>query len=296
MCEECKNRKNGIFTKRNLKNFDEQLFCEDVAYVFANLAENNSDVQVALHSFANTSNTLISIVDKHAPLKRLRIKERIAPWFNKELSALLCERDKAWSRARHSGDPSHWLHLRQLRNKCTSALRKSKSNYYLNLITSSSSNPTMFWKAVNMDKNRNKKSKIPLLSNTMGNQVAPNDSETCHILNKHFAEAATLFDKEYPELHLDNSDSGSCTANNNIKSSKGHISSFSFHPFTCSEVFDALQTINPKCSTGEDNLDSFFLKLAAPIITQQLTDIFNLSISSGKFPIQWKSAHVVPLH
>ena len=41
------------------------------------------------------------------------------------------ERNKAWSLARHSGEDSNWIVFRQLRNRCTTMVRKAKSEYIL---------------------------------------------------------------------------------------------------------------------------------------------------------------------
>lgn len=127
----------------------------------------------------------------------------------------------------------------------------------------------MFRKEVNIGKNGNKLSEIPPVNNAMGNPFTLNDSEICLVINI-FQKLQLNFDKEYPELCFDNSVSGSSTAND-IKSPKGLISRFLFHPFTYSEVLDALQAINHKCFTSVVNLDSFLLKPVAPIITQELT-------------------------
>ncbi len=62
------------------------------------------------------------------------------------------------------------------------------------------------------------------------------------------------------------------------------------------ELNNALQAFDPRSSTGEDNVDYFTLKLAAPIIAEPLRHIFNLSLTTGNFPTLWKSAHVIPLH
>ena len=49
--------------------------------------------------------------------------------------------------AKRTRNPGHWLAVRQLRN--TAAIRKTKSDHYLNLIPKAYSNPTKFWRAVN---------------------------------------------------------------------------------------------------------------------------------------------------
>ena len=47
--------------------------------------------------------------------------------------------------------------------------------------------------------------------------------------------------------------------------------------------------------SGSDSLDPFLLKLAADLIAEPLTRIFNLSLSTNKLPKVWKSAFVLSL-
>ena len=49
-------------------------------------------------------------------------------------------------------------------------------------------------------------------------------------------------------------------------------------------------------ATGLDQISNKVLKLAAPIIYRQLTDLFNLSVKSGVFPVDWKLAKVSPIY
>ena len=44
-----------------------------------------------------------------------------------------------------------------------------------------------------------------------------------------------------------------------------------------------------------DNIASYFLKVAFPVISDSLCDILNLSLSSGIFPDSWKVARVAPI-
>ena len=48
-------------------------------------------------------------------------------------------------------------------------------------------------------------------------------------------------------------------------------------------------------ATGIDKISNKILKIAAPVIYKNLTDLFNLSITSGVFPSDWKIAKVSPL-
>ncbi len=49
-------------------------------------------------------------------------------------------------------------------------------------------------------------------------------------------------------------------------------------------------------AVGLDGLPPRLLRLAAPAIAAPLTRIFNMSITSGILPDEWKTAKVVPIH
>ena len=48
-------------------------------------------------------------------------------------------------------------------------------------------------------------------------------------------------------------------------------------------------------ATGLDNLPAWFLRLGAPVFSEQLAKLFNLSLSSSVVPRQWKSAVIRPV-
>lgn len=84
------------------------------------------------------------IVNKHAPLRRFRIKGQNNLWFTSELSNLLHECNLAWVKARKTNNNSDWLHFRQLRNAWTVAIRKAKADHFLTQTTNNLNNPLKF--------------------------------------------------------------------------------------------------------------------------------------------------------
>ena len=162
-------------------------------------------------------------------------------------------------------------------------MRKAKIEYYDCLISSSLSNPAKFWNAVNLLKPK-ASSALPTHLRVNNHDVL-GETNICHAFNSHFADAGLLFDQRFRSTVTSSVVSSECLSD----------VCFSFNPVCQQEVLHQLLSINPKCSTGEDNLESFFIRLAAPLIAESLTYIFNLSISSGKFPLLWKSTHVTPL-
>ena len=61
-------------------------------------------------------------------------------------------------------------------------------------------------------------------------------------------------------------------------------------------MFKKLQEVNVAKATGHDNIANKILKIAAPVISESLADLFNLSITTNTFPDHsWKVAKVFPL-
>ena len=50
-----------------------------------------------------------------------------------------------------------------------------------------------------------------------------------------------------------------------------------------------------KKSCGPDNISSFILKIACPVVSKSLAKIFNASLETGIFPEVWKLARVAPI-
>ena len=48
-------------------------------------------------------------------------------------------------------------------------------------------------------------------------------------------------------------------------------------------------------SSGPDNVSPMLLNLASNSLAEPLSKLFNLSLSSGTVPTEWKLANVVPL-
>lgn len=85
-----------IIYKRNYKCFNEQAFLHDVYHSDLNFVCEMVDVKLAWDFFKTT---FLSLIDKHAPLRRFRISGKDNPWFNENISSTIRERDRAWSKA-----------------------------------------------------------------------------------------------------------------------------------------------------------------------------------------------------
>ena len=68
--------------------------------------------------------------------------------------------------------------------------------------------------------------------------------------------------------------------------------SFHFYKINDLHVRDAISKIKKSKEFGNDNISSYFLKLAIPYINNSLLYMFNKSIEKGEFPANWKVVRV----
>ena len=72
--------------------------------------------------------------------------------------------------------------------------------------------------------------------------------------------------------------------------------SFHFQPVSSSQVYKFLNSL-PVCkATWIDKISTKVLKLAVPVVSESLTQIFNKLLVSHVFPTKWKVAQVSALH
>ena len=71
---------------------------------------------------------------------------------------------------------------------------------------------------------------------------------------------------------------------------------FHFQVIDTFTVFHMLLSISASKATGLEKIPTKILKIAAPVIAQSLTNLFNYSIQIETFPTEWKVAKIIPFH
>ena len=122
------------------------------------------------------------------------------------------------------------------------------------------------------------KSGIPSIND--GNEVFATSEARANLFNDHFAAKSCLTDNlpELPNFTYVTD----ARLNEVIADEK--------------EVLDIMKGLDVSKANGPDNIGNKILKMIAQNIAVPLTKLFNFSLSSGKFPDQWKQAHVTPVH
>ena len=72
---------------------------------------------------------LMSVIDKHTPLKTKRIINNSSTWITNELLREIYKRDFLKKKARSTNDPLIWKQLKDARNKVNNSTKKAKRKY-----------------------------------------------------------------------------------------------------------------------------------------------------------------------
>ena len=175
---------------------------------------------------------------------------------------------------------------RHVRNRVNKLNGKLKREYFTHKIASCEEDLKNTWKTIN--KVLNKKSKTTNISsiNIEGKHIS-DSAGVAESMNDFFCTIGeTLYEKipraKNPLLENDYELNPQKTM-------------FNFHDIDTSQVRKVFGKLKTSKGCGNDGIASCVLKIALPVISESLCEIFNLSIATGCFPDSWKIARVAPI-
>ena len=131
---------------RQLKNFNEVEFLRDPRVI--------DWKRVTMHNNPNEmwdfwKHLLASVIDKHAPLRTKRVKNKRSPWITNELLREIHKRDFLKKKAASTNDPSIWKQFKDARNKANNSVKKAKRKYFSENLDANKSDPRKTWRLIN---------------------------------------------------------------------------------------------------------------------------------------------------
>ena len=272
--------------KRSYKNFDENLFMEEVSKISWWEVYSCQNVDTAVDIFTKK---LTDILDKMAPVKKFQIRTRYAAWVSEDTKDRIRERDIAQQAATRSGTIEDWDMYKQLRNTVTVRLRKEKLEWQkAKLANSGNRNDSgKLWKnIVGWLGWSSAGSPTKLLSE--GN-IETSPAKIADIQNQYYINKVSTIRKNFKEQDRD-------PLKILKKNLEGNQASFSTRAVTPEEVDKVIRNLKNSKASGLDNLDTYILKITRKKIVPSVCHIVNLSIQANKFPNKWKIAKVIPLY
>jgi len=228
-----------------------------------------SDIERSWH---NWKQVFLGIMEECIPCSTLPNRKNL-PWLTKHIIQLIRKRNNLFKRAQRSGDPRDYQSYKEIRNKVVSELRTSKQNFFASLNPQC---PRDFWKMIKQ-LNPNTTT-FPALA--FENVTAYTDRDKANILNHAFS---SYFNEKQPPLSTSDLlqlDPNECPVS-----------------ILCTEeeTYELLSNTDTTKANGHDDISALMLKRTALSIAPIVTELFNISISHGVLPQDWKTARVSPI-
>jgi hypothetical protein len=256
---------------RSYKNFSLDDFLYDMKTLSGHLHFDFTDVNHFEKSWHSFKEGFVSISDKHAPIKCLRLKPRQNPWINHEIVKLMYKRDFLKSKADKTKNPDMYSEYRKLRNMITSKIRYEKKKYFEDRFFSSGNDAKQKAKVLNLIQDKNCQSCIPpqMEANKFNDFFSKIGKKTAEKLNKN---------------------------HDFVWRGQKSIYAFSFTSVDSYSVLKCLRKLGSNVSKNDVlNIDSKLLCLSADIIAPIITDFINCSLSLGYVIKDWKLSRVTPI-
>ena len=282
---------------RSMKHYSKEMLTELLRTVDWSPVFNCLDVNEAWTHFTDL---FMPIVDKLAPLKKVRLKQRSEPWFSSEILELIKERDEIYKLCAKSSTPDLENKRRELRNQVQTEIKAAKKEYFQNVIEENMGDGRKMWKCLkDMGVSFSTRSEQANIGLDMGNGETFFDKKS--VANKFcnfFCNVADdLVKKLKPPSGLFNK-----IQVKSFYSKKGVLeNSFGFSTVTESTLYKLISTVNTKKATGLDGISAKFIRDGCSVIASPITHIIShylsqlylkLSKKQGLFPYIKRGAGV----
>ena len=224
------------------------------------------------------------IHDENFPLKKLsRKKSKDKPWMNKDLHEMRKTRDE--NRKKMNEGKLDARSYKTHRNLTRKKMREAERQYYMKIFDEKKNGMLNMWKVIgktlnpSRDKSQNKINRVSL----NGKNIT-DDLEIAEAMNNFFCSVGKNLAEKLPQSRT--------TFSNYSKHPQPN--SFFVAPFSEVFVTETVERLN-KRKSGPDGISNRILSLSIEHIIKPLTHLINLSMTTGVFPEQLKTAQVIPL-
>ena len=252
------------------KRADIQVIQEDLDEYSMHFEETNFDsIDNMWNSFKNK---IHSFMAERVPTKMTQARY-YHPWMNKKIRLLIRRKQQACRKAQRTGKKRDKDRYKRLQSDVQLQIRKSHKGYMQEVVSDSfKGNPKKFWSYIKSA--GQEASGVSPLKNEYGFLK----QSRANILNRQFE---SVFTKEDTSTMPDKGPSPHPDMPNIEVNWKG--------------VHRLLKGLKTFKATGPDSIPAFILKAAADQLAPILTGLYQTSLNSGKVPLDWKEAWIVPV-
>ena len=241
------------------------------------------DIDTAVETWTSK---FIEVRDRCISHKQVTVRPQSQTWYNGYLRKLCRKQQRDHRTAVRNSNDFTWEAYRTSRNYYSQEVQRIKREFEEKqaeeLVGDLRTNPKKWWSTAKETIGMNKNNTIPSLVSPNGT-VHNEDEDKANLFNDYFTGVQSLASEPDPtELpHQPDDPDGP------------HLDEITA---TDQDVRDLLATLDTNKAYGPDDLSPKVLKEAGPAIVKSVVKLFNLSLSTGIFPRNWKLANVVPLY
>ena len=243
-----------------------------------------------MDSFLNNIN---SILDAHALLKKVnkyKLKFKTKPWITPVLHKSIFIEKNLLKKFITAKDPQvkerYHKEYKDYRNMFFTILKQNKTNYYNHYFETNWNSIKDTWKGIESILNiKNISADIPK-SLTVDGTTISNPMAISKIFDHYFSSVANKMKLNILFSHKHFSD---------FLKNRSDISFF-VSPTDKTEIENVISSLDSNKSVEPNSIPTKVLKLLKNDISSQLSEIINISFSSGVFPSILKTAKVIPVH
>ena len=273
-----------------MRNFNKDEFILDLLEVDwdQTLQINKDDPNFSFENFYQKVN---GIIDNHLPLKKIskkELKQQFKPWITRGIIKSMKTRDQLFKKYINSkNENKEQIHneYKIHRNRIVELIRLSKKIHYQSYFNDNLNNIKKTWDGIksliSISNNRSMSPSSLNINNKLNND--PVDIANC--FNDYFSTigsklAKNIFPSKIDHLHY-------------LKTS--NLMSIFINPASEIEVTNLVSTLNNSKASGPFSIPTDVFKMTKHILASPLTNIINLSFSTGIYPDNLKIAKVVPV-
>ena len=219
----------------------------------------------------------LSVIDRHAPLVKVRIKKNRSDWLTANIHFLMRSRNYYYRQYLKSRSQATWDRYKTLRKEVNRQIRQAKASHFITISEEMRKQPKLAWSKLNAALGRTRAS-APLSHYITSERTMPDESTVANSLIDHFS---------IPPANT--------TSTTHSISPASCSSIFRLSEVSETEVLKKLFNLDAGKATGPDRISARLLRMVAPSIAQSITSLFNASLTTGQFPSEWKEANITPV-
>ncbi len=282
-------KKHNIYRRKKDYN-KEELVAESVNIVWNEVISPSK--MDSNYSFDRFYEKIISVVDKHAPLKKVSKKElklESKPWITPGILASIKRRDLLLRKyiGTLPGNHKDELHTQYkvLRNRIVALIRLSKNNHFRKYFTNNAEDIKKTWNGIKSIINLKAASSTLPTSMSINNESESDPTKIAEGFNSYFSSIAEKLQNNIYSV------------NTNFRKylSDRVDANFLMRSADTEEILRIIASLVNSKGTGPYSIPTDILKLLGPILCYPLKEIINISFATGIYPDKLKLAEIIAI-